>query len=236
MIKDFISEIKKGALARSNRYAIMFTPPTNAQKAYIGGVEPNTLKKTILFCDQIQLPGLNLSTVQNRTFGEFRETPYEKLFDNITMSFYVDNDMKVKSLFDNWMGAIQDPVTRTFRYYDQYTTDMTIEVQDINDKSRYQVKLFECYPKTIGAIQMDYAAKEVMKLSVTMQYKYWTSEPKSPLPNNQAVSSGLIDKFTKDFSGFQQSLNNTIGSNAGNFVTGAIGSYGVTKLPGLLKF
>lgn len=236
MIKDFISEIKKGALARSNRYAIMFTPPTNAQKAYIGGVEPNTLKKAILFCDQIQLPGLNLSTVQNRTFGEFRETPYEKLFDNITMSFYVDNDMKVKSLFDNWMGAIQDPVTRTFRYYDQYTTDMTIEVQDINDKSRYQVKLFECYPKTIGAIQMDYAAKEVMKLSVTMQYKYWTSEPKSPLPNNQAVSGSLIDKFTKDFSGFQQSLNNTIGSNAGNFVTGAIGSYGVTKLPGLLKF
>lgn len=236
MIKDFITEIKKGALARSNRYAISFTPPTNAQKAYIGGVEPNTLRKAILFCDQIQLPGLNLSTVQNRTFGEFRETPYEKLFDNITMSFYVDNDMKVKYLFDNWMAAIQDPITRTFRYYDQYTTDMTIEVQDINDKSRYQVKLFECYPKTIGAIQMDYAAKEVMKLSVTLQYKYWTSEPKSPLPNNQAVSSSLIDKFTKDFSGFQQSLNNAIGSNAGNFVTGAIGSYGVTKLPGLLKF
>lgn len=236
MIKDFISEIKKGALARSNRYAIMFTPPTNAQKAYIGGVEPTTLKKAILFCDQIQLPGLNLSTVQNRTFGEFRETPYEKLFDNITMSFYVDNDMKVKYLFDNWMASIQDPITRTFRYYDQYTTDMTIEVQDINDKSRYQVKLFECYPKTIGAIQMDYASKEVMKLSVTMQYKYWTSEPKSALPNNQAVSSSLIDKFTKDFSGFQQALNNTIGSNAGNFVTGAIGSYGVTKLPGLLKF
>jgi hypothetical protein len=45
-----------------------------------------------------------------------------------------------------------------------------------------------------------------------------------------------LDRFTKDFSGFQQSLNNTIGANAGNFVTGAIGSYGVTKLPGLLKF
>jgi hypothetical protein len=236
MIKDFISEIKKGALARSNRYAISFTPPTNAQKAYIGGVEPATLRKTILFCDQVQLPGLNLSTVQNRTFGEFRETPYEKLFDNITMSFYVDNDMKVKSLFDNWMGSIQDPTTRTFRYYDQYTTDMTIEVQDINDKTRYQVKLFECYPKTIGAIQMDYASKEVMKLSITMQYKYWTSEPKSLLPNNQTVSSGLIDRFTKDFSGFQQSLNNTIGAGAGNFVTGAIGSYGVTKLPGMLRF
>lgn len=236
MIKDFISEVKKGALARSNRYAVSFTPPTNVQKAYLTGVEPSTLRKTILFCDQIQLPGLNLSTVQNRTFGEFRETPYEKLFDNINMSFYVDNDMKVKSLFDSWMASIQDPTTRTFRYYDQYTCDMTIEVQDLNDKTRYQCKLFECYPKTIGAVQMDYASKDVMKLSITMQYKYWTAEPKSVLPNDQTVSTGLIDRFTKDFTGFQQSLNNVIGSNAGNFVTGAIGSYGVTKLPGLLRF
>lgn len=236
MLKDFIAEIKKGALARNNRYAISFTPPTNVQKAYLAGVEPSTLRKTILFCDQVQLPGLNLSTVQNRTFGEFRETPYEKLFDNITMSFYVDNDMRVKSLFDSWMASIQDPITRTFRYYDQYTSDMTIEVQDINDKSRYQCKLFECYPKTIGAVQMDYASKDVMKLSITMQYKYWTSEPKSVLPSNQTVSSGMIDRFTKDFTGFQQSLNTVIGSSAGNFVTGAIGSYGVTKLPGLLRF
>lgn len=236
MIKDFVSEIKKGALARNNRYAISFTPPQTSQKPYISGAEPNTLRKTILFCDQVQLPGINLSTVQNRTFGEFRETPYEKLFDNINMSFYMDNDMQVKSLFDNWMGSIQDPVTRTFRYYDQYTTDMTIEVQDINDKTRYQVKLFECYPKNIGAIQMDYSSKDVMKLTVTMQYKYWTSEPKAVLPNDQTVNGGLLDRFTKDFSGFQQSLNNVIGANAGNFVTGAIGSYGVTKLPGMLKF
>jgi hypothetical protein len=75
-----------------------------------------------------------------------------------------------------------------------------------------------------------------MKLTVTMQYKYWTSEPKAVLPNDQKINGGLLDRFTKDFSGFQQSLNNTIGANAGNFVTGAIGSYGVTKLPGLLKF
>lgn len=241
MLKDFIAEIKKGALARSNRYAISFTPPSTSNpkksyQSYLVGAEPSTLRKTILFCDQVQLPGLNLSTVQNRTFGEFRETPYEKLFDNITMSFYVDNDMKVKSLFDNWMASIQDPTTRTFRYYDQYITDMTIEVQDINNKSRYQCKLFECYPKTIGAIQMDYASKDVMKLSITMQYKYWTAEGTSVLPNDQTISTGTIDRFTKDFTGFQQSLNTVIGSSAGNFVTGAIGSYGVTKLPGLLNF
>lgn len=237
MIKDFISQVKKESLSRTNRFAISFTPPkTNTTKPYITGASPVDLRRVILFCDQVQLPGVNFSTVQNRTFGEFRETPYEKLYDTVNMSFYVDTDLKVKLLFDGWINSIQDTITRTFSYYDQYTTDMTIEVQDINDKSRYQMKLYECYPKSISSISMDYSAKDVMKLNVTMQYKYWTSEPKAALPNGQTINPGLIDKFTKDFSGFQQSLNNVIGAQAGNFVTGAIGSYGVTKLPGLLKF
>lgn len=236
-IQEFIAQVKTGGMARTNRFAISFTPPkTNTNKPYITGVSPTDLRRVILFCDHVDLPGINYSTVQNRTFGEFRETPYEKLYDNISMSFYVDIDMKVKLLFDSWMNSIQDTITRTYSYYDQYTTDMTIEVQDINDNTRYQVKLFECYPKSIGNISLDSAAKDVMKLTVNMQYKYWQSEAKSQLPNGQKVDAGMLDKFTKDFSGFQQSLNNVVGAQAGNFVTGAIGSYGVTKLPGLLKF
>ncbi len=227
-IQDFISQVKSGAMARSNRFAILFTPPS--------GVDPSGLVKTLLFCDQVQLPGLNLSTVQNRTFGEFREVPYEKLFDNINMSFYVDNDLKVKALFDDWMNAIQDPVTRSFNYYDKYTTNMVIQVQDINDKTRYEVTLYECYPKNIGAVQMDQASKDVMKLNITLQYKYWTSSTVAPLANGQEVSTSLIDKFRRNYDVFQQELNKLVGDRAGNFITGSAITYGVTKLPGLLKF
>jgi hypothetical protein len=228
MLKDFISEIKKGSLARNNRYAVIFTPPAR--------INPGSLRKVLLFCDQIQLPGVNYSTVQNRTFGEFRETPYEKLFDNLSMSFYVDNDMKVKSLFDDWIGIIQNPTTRTFSYYNDYISKMTIEVQDLQDKTRYQMVLEECYPKNIGSIQMDYANKDFMKMTVTMQYKYWTATPISSLGNDQRIPTNFIDKFTQNFTGFQQQLNGVIGENAGNFVTGALGSAVVTKLPRLLKF
>jgi hypothetical protein len=126
MLKDFISEVKMGSIARYTRYAFIFTPPAR--------VNPGALQKVLLFCDQIQLPGVNYSTVQNRTFGEFRETPYEKLYDNLTMSFYVDNDMKVKGLFDDWIGSIQDPITRKFSYYNQYISNMTIEIQDLQNK------------------------------------------------------------------------------------------------------
>jgi hypothetical protein len=228
MLKDFISQIKKGALARNNRYAVLFTTPEK--------INPADLRTVLLFCDQIQLPGVNYSTVQNRTFGEFRETPYEKLYDNLSMSFYVDNEMKVKSLFDDWIGIIQDPEKRTFSYYNDYTSKMTIEVQDLQNNTRYEMTLWECYPKNIGSIQMDYANKEYMKMQVTMQYKYWTSTPVSTLANGQKIPTNFIDKFTQNFTGFQRQLNGVIGERAGNFVTGALGSAVVTKLPGLLRF
>lgn len=169
LLSEFIAEVKTG-IARSNRYEVSFTSPR-----FIDGADPNALRKTLLFCDQVQLPGLNISSFQNRTFGEFREAPYEKLFDNINMSFYVDHKMEVKVLFDTWMAKIQDPYTRKFKYYREYTTDMTIKVQDTENITRYEVKLFECYPKSVGTIQLDYAAKDIMKLPVNMQYKYWIS-------------------------------------------------------------
>jgi hypothetical protein len=227
-INQFVSHIKSGALSRTNRYAVLFTPPQ--------GINPGNLQKILLFCDQIQLPGTNYSTTQNRTFGEFREVPYEKLYDNITMSFYVDVDMKVKSLFDDWSNLISNPVTKTYNYYNDYITDMVIEVQDINDKTRYEMTLFECYPKTISSIQMDYASKDVMKISIGMQYKNWMASPKSPLTDGQKVPTNFFDKMTQNFTGFQETINNTLGTRAGNFLTGSALSYGVTKLPGLLKF
>jgi hypothetical protein len=227
-INQFISQVKAGSMARTNRYAVLFTPPA--------AINPANLQKVLLFCDQIQLPGTNYSTTQNRTFGEFREVPYEKLYDNITMSFYVDVDMKVKSLFDDWSNLISNPVTKTYNYYNNYITDMVIEVQDINDKTRYEMTLFECYPKTISSIQMDYAAKDVMKISIGMQYKNWVASPKSPLADGQKVPTNFLDKMTQNFSGFQETINNTLGTRAGNFLTGSVLSYGVTKLPGLLKF
>lgn len=227
-IQEFVSQVKSGGMARTNRYAVLFTPPA--------GVSAASLQKIMLFCDQVQLPGSNFSTVQNRTFGEFREVPYERIYDNITMSFYVDTEMKVKELFDRWQNVISNPTTRSYNYYNNYITNMVIEVQDLNDNTRYSVTLWECYPKTVSSVQLDYNSKDIMKISIGMQYKYWTAEPVSQLADGEKVPTSLYDKMMKNFTGFQETLNNTIGERAGNFLTGSALTYGVTKLPGLLKF
>jgi hypothetical protein len=212
--KNFIAEIKSQGLARTNRFAVLFTPPT--------GVNPANLKKTLLFCDAATLPGVNFSTVQNRTFGEVREVPYEKLFDTCQMTFHVDKDMMVKSLFDQWIQSIQNPITRNYAYYNDYVTNMTIEVQDLADNTRYEMALYEVYPKSISAINLSHESKETMKVTVTFQYKYWTSSTIQQIGNGQKISKNFMDKFNENFSGFQAMLNKGLGEKGGAFVTGYV--------------
>lgn len=209
-LNQFIAQVKNVGMSRTNRYSVIMAPPQNEWMA-----EYRDLEEILLFCDQVQLPGVNLATVQNRTFGEFREVPYEKLFGEISMSFYVDQSLVVKQFFDAWMNSIQNPYTRTFAYYNSYITQMDIQVEDVNDNTRYTVTAYECYPKTVSAIQMDYANKDVMKLQVTMQYKYWTAYGENSNVNNTSsapmelgdvlMRNNIIpESYYNNFVGFQQ--------------------------------
>lgn len=213
-LNDFIAQVKTIGMARTNRFNVIITPPQSLNR--IGNTG---LQSILLFCDQVQIPGLNLATIQNRTYGEFREVPYEKLFGDIQMSFYVDNNLSVKSLFDDWMGLIQNPSSRTFEYYDNYVTDMQIEVEDTANRIRHRTNVYEAYPKTIAPIQLDYASKDVMKMQVTMQYKYWRTEyfeifdepvgkPTSPEPNSPVRDFLVPESYFNDFEGYQEDWNN----------------------------
>lgn len=211
--KNFVAEIKSQGLARTNRFAVLFTPPAS--------VNPASLRKTLLFCDHATLPGMNYSTTPNRTFGEAREIPYERLFDTCELSFHVDKDMLIKGMFDKWMMSIQNPITRNFAYYNDYVTNMQIEVQDINDSTRYELTLYEVYPKTLGAISLSNESKDTMKMTVTFQYKYWTSSTIGPLANGQKINKNLIDTFMDNFTGATERLNKGLGE-VGNFATGYV--------------
>ena len=172
-LTEFIGNVKEG-LAKNTHYDVVLGKPKVVTSNYFDGA---MLQKIMLFCDQTQLPGVNISTTPLRVYGESREMPYEKLFDPVQLSFYVDKQMKVKMFFDEWFAGIQNQYSRTFTYYKEYVTDMDIIVYDVANMPQYKITLYEAYPKTMGAVQLDYSNKDIMKLQVTMQYKYWRSSP-----------------------------------------------------------
>jgi len=237
-LNDFISKVKRDGLARTNRYTVLI--PKFGEKS----------RDVVLLCDQVQLPGTNFNTADMRTYGETRKAPYERLYDDVNMSFYVDTSLTVKKFFDDWQNLIQDPISRNFNYYDTYTCNIIIEVQDLKNRSRYGVKLFEAFPKSIGAVQMDYAGKDVMKLSVNFAYKYYIVG-KYDTTYNEDKLDGNFHPY--DFEGdtpsdYQPIFNetpsatqtkkdplNSFITRLQNFAVGAVGSKIVTKLPSILK-
>lgn len=169
MINNFISEIKSRGLAKTNRYQVNMAFPVTVS-------DPSTPRIAELFCDSVNLPGMNIATMPSRFYGDPREMPYERSFDPVTMVFLIDSDMRIKNLFDRWMESIIRPTTRTINYYKNYITDINITVLKVNETDEpYKVQLFEAYPKTIGAIQMGNDSRDVMRLPVTFAYRNWTS-------------------------------------------------------------
>lgn len=214
-LNEFISGVKSG-MAKTSFFTVQLTVPQ-----LLNNMEPakSNMNKIILFCDQAQIPGVSFSTNQVRSYGEFKEVPYEKLYEPVQLSFYVDSDMNVKKLFDSWIALIQNTTTRDFRYPKHYLTDkIDIIVQDSMDSAKYRVCLNKAYPKTVSPIQLDYASKDVMKLQVTMVYQY-AEIFQAYTPTDQQVSSsqigiqtfaspdatayGVPDKYFNNFDEFQ---------------------------------
>lgn len=173
-ISEFKSNINKYDLMRSNRYYVELNSPT----PLAARAEPfvSNLRMIRLMCHSATLPGINISTSPVRSFGEQREIPYEKIYDPLSLTFYVDGEMIVKRLFDAWVSLVQGG-DRLFNYPKDYSSEMKVHVYKVDEQSVYSVHLFDCFPKTVGAVQLDYGAREVMKLTVTFSYRYYdTSE------------------------------------------------------------
>lgn len=223
-INEFLGAVRNEGLMRTNRFAVYFSLP-NAMGANLGSTD---LRKVLLYCDQVKVPGLNFATAEAKTFGEIREMPYQRVFENIELSFYVDNSMSVKLLFDNWLAAVINPGSRTINYYNDYISDMVISIYDINENSRYQVTAYQCYPKTVSSIQMDYSNKDNMKLTVTFVSKYWDSlaiqnapgvSPNTPSSLGGAFGQGIA-ALGNLLGGTPQAIPNTYFTNFNSYQTG----------------
>jgi len=171
-LEEFISHIKTG-MAKTTHFEVLIARPSSLMTEPLN----SNIRKIFLFCEQAQLPGVSYETNQVRSYGEVKDAVYSKLYEHINLSFYVDSGFLVKDFFNSWMNVIQDPETRDFNYPTEYLSP-TIEiiVQDAQDIGRYKCTLYNAFPKSISAVQLDYGGKDVMKLQVSMSYQYAKNE------------------------------------------------------------
>lgn len=171
MLNQFIAKVKNTGIAKTNRYRVSITMPS-AISSYT-----SSNRLITLFCESTALPGINISTAQQRIIGEARELPYEKIYSNVALSFYIDNNFEVKEFFDAWVNAISNSQNKITSYYKDYIAPtIVIDILPIDSETAiYSITLHEAYPKATSNIQIAADSKDVAKILVSINYKYYTT-------------------------------------------------------------
>lgn len=170
-LSEFIAEVQTTGIARSNRYEATIRFPDALQGA-AGLID----KRLRLYCSKVSIPTISYMTWESQIFGETRAVPYQKKFDPISLTFYMDQDFGIKKIMDAWMSYCFDSKTRIARYYEEYAMPCRIDLEVYNVDELippYVIVFYEVYPKAVQEIQLDAGRQDALTLNVAFNYKYY---------------------------------------------------------------
>ena len=167
VINNFLSEFHSdNGYALPSRYDVVITSPAEGNA-----------RKISMRCETIDLPGRSLNTTLDSNMYGIAPSIVDGITfgGTINMTFQASSDLEERVFFESWQELAWNRGTWNVGYYNDYAqSSIDIYVQDINNTRRYGIKLMECFPKEIGASALSYTqATDIIKIPVTMQYKYW---------------------------------------------------------------
>ena len=176
--------------AQPNKYEVLILPPAKLgggqNQNIFGGMERQSdLRKISLRAQNVTLPGRNLSTTQeSNIYGPDREIVEGVTYaDDISMSFQASSGLDERVFFENWQRQAFNEKTWNIGYYLDYIGHVEMYVLDKQDQRRYGIKLWEVFPKTIGANELAYDSNDqIMLLPISFTFRYWTSLDQSQNP------------------------------------------------------
>ena len=177
MIQDFLSNFTD--VAKPSRFEVTIGAPFGGPKTY----NDISSDKLILRCETAELPSRTYATAEQK-FGSnpIEKFPYQVQFNDLNLTFIVDDDMLAKYFFDGWLEA----VIPSSNYNPNYKTgpggySATINIRQYNKyhEESYGVDLFEAYPISVNQLDLDWSAEGHHKLTVVFAYTSWQKNSKS---------------------------------------------------------
>ena len=170
-INRMMANVKNSNLfSRPYLYYVFIHPPkTFASKTELESIQLN--------CETVAIPGHVLATKEHKTYGLKREFVYEKLFEMVSMTFYMSDQMHEFNFFNAWMNSMYS--NGRVSYYNDYKGSIEI-FQCSGIKSgggedlevMMKVKLIDAYPKTISALPLGHGlGNTIQKMSTNITYR-----------------------------------------------------------------
>lgn len=203
-INDFKASFQTD-LARPNKFQVNIPVPLTLIP-YV-----KNAKNLVYRCENANLPGRNFATLEQKIGSNpVEKYPYMTTYNDLDLTFIVDDDMNQKVFFDAWMNFINPTYNYNFRYKGDYSTAITISQYDVTNEISYSINLYDAYPVSMNQMDLDWSSDGYHKLNISFAYTYYQNN------SLQAFGMQLIDAGLGSFA-------DSIGGLGGNAI-GALGS------------
>jgi len=208
-INDFKSSFNKD-IARTNRFDVDIPVPLTLIP-YV-----SSAKSLKYRCETAQLPGRTFATTEQKTYGPIEKYPYLNTYNDLDLTFIIDDDMNQKVFFDAWMNYINPLYNNNMRYKGDYATTIVINQYDVTNQLTYSINLVDAYPISINQMDLNWGDDGYHKLNVTFAYTYWQNNSLQAL-GMELVDAG-INAVTSALGGLQGGTSGTLNQGVGGFI------------------
>jgi hypothetical protein len=158
-LSNFMSELRKRNVSKPSLYYVEIFPPGVSIKDDSLSMPVDNNRLVSMWCSGATTPQSMIETnddfIEN---GIRRKFAFDHDYQNLVLTFYVDQAYDVKYFFDEWKRKIV-PSKRNFRYPDEYTADkLNVYIIDQSGKDTYLYEYARVYPKTVQSIELSYAS------------------------------------------------------------------------------
>ena len=179
-INDFKASFKTD-VARANKFDVAIPVPLTLLP-YV-----SSAKSVNYRCESANLPGRTFATIEQKTYGPIEKFPYLNTYNDLDLTFIVDDDMNQKVFFDAWMNYINPLYNYNYRYKSDYSTVITVNQYDVTNQLSYSINLYDAYPVSMNQMDLNWADEGYHKVSITFAYTYWQNN------SLQAMGMQLVD-------------------------------------------
>lgn len=170
---------REGGLAKGSHFEIVFGFPS---KLNVGARESEVLS---LRSDSVSFPSRAPLSSDVKHFGPTTKRIYG--FDSapVTTTIILSQNMVERDLFLRWQDLAvgdsrrsRDSQAGSFLvgYYDNYVSDITINKYNESGFKTMSTKLIDAYPSFVGEVGVDWGNDEMLKVNVTLTYRYFVDD------------------------------------------------------------
>ncbi len=195
---EFLAHLKNTGVSKTSHFQVLIP----VDPVLINDKTTFDFGRVLAFrCEATDLPGRQLVTQDNRIYGPIYKTPYQSLYQEVTLNFLETQDMNIRKYFELWIDFIFESASNRLAYPNMYRKDISITQYDISPKQQdteiqktitrpsssdtlapiLTWNLISSFPTAINQMPVSWTEDGFHRVSVTMAYEYYLlSEPSQP--------------------------------------------------------